>query len=193
MGKIKRRKKKKGCGCFIIFLIAVCIAAGGIYAGTKICKQLLFPSDYEEYISKYSSANGLDHYLVMAVIKTESNFIPDADSGKATGLMQLTEETGKWTAKKLNIDYDEIDLEDPEDNIMLGCCYLKYLIDYYKNVDVALAAYNGGMGNVDKWLKDKRYSDDKKTLHDIPFKETREYVERVNSQWKRYKEIYGKQ
>lgn len=193
MDKIKRRKKKKGAGCVITLIAAFCIGAGGMYAGTRICKQLLFPMDYEEYISRYSSYNELDNYLVMAVIKTESNFVPDAHSGKATGLMQLTNDTGAWTASKMNLDYADIDLKNPEQNIMLGCYYLKYLIEHYKNTDVALAAYNGGMGNVDKWLKDERYSRDKKTLCYIPFKETREYVQRVNAQWKRYRELYGKE
>ncbi len=125
----------------------------------------------------------------MAIIKTESNFIEDAHSGKASGLMQLTDDTAAWIAEKLDTDIKDVDINNPADNIEFGCYYIRYLIDYYNgNVDVALAAYNGGMGNVDKWLSNKSYSDDGKTLKKIPFKETREYVKKVNSE----KEVYEK-
>jgi len=193
MGKIstkKRRNKKPG---FLIYLILVMLVAAGSFYGVKLCKNILFPMDYEEVVTKYANENELDKYLVMAVIKTESDFIPDAHSGKATGLMQLTDDTGKWVARKLNIRYSNADLKNPERNIRLGCYYLKYLIKHYKNTDVALAAYNGGMGNVDKWLKDEKYSDDGKSLKNIPFKETREYVEKVNKHWDKYKNMYGKE
>ena len=130
----------------------------------------------------------------MAIIKAESNFIEDAHSGKASGLMQLTDETAKWIADKLGKDTEEVNLNNPRDNIQLGCYYIRYLINYYDgNVDVALAAYNGGMGNVDRWLGDKKYSDDGKTLKNIPFKETREYVKKVNSETLVYEKMMSKE
>lgn len=195
MGKIsikKRRKQKRKSGCLIYLLLVVLIVAGVFY-GIRICKDILFPVDYEEIVTKYSNEYELDKYLVMAVIKTESGFIPDASSGKAMGLMQLTDDTGRWVSDKLKIKYNSTDLNNPEKNIRLGCYYLKYLMDYYQSIDVALAAYNGGMGNVDKWLKDKRYSDDGKSLKNIPFIETREYVQKVNKHWNKYKDMYGKE
>jgi soluble lytic murein transglycosylase len=124
----------------------------------------------------------------MAVIKQESNFVPEAHSGVAGGLMQLTQETAQWNANELGIT--DFDYMDPETNIELGCHYLKYLIKHYGNVDTALAAYNGGMGNVDAWLADKTYSSDGKTLDNIPFAETRNYVVKVNEYWAHYKELY---
>ena len=130
----------------------------------------------------------------MAIIKAESNFIEDAHSGKASGLMQLTDETAVWVAEQIGKDADKIELNDPRDNIELGCYYIRYLIDYYEgNVDVALAAYNGGMGNVDRWLESGRYSDDGKTLKSIPFKETREYVKRVNNEKVVYEKMMSKE
>ncbi len=132
--------------------------------------------------------------MVMAVIKTESNFEPDAHSGKASGLMQLTDDTAKWVCDKLKIDYDDINLFKPSDNIRLGCYYLRHLIDKYDgNIDVALAAYNGGPGNVGKWLDNEKYSKNGVDLHHIPFKETREYVIKVNKQWDIYKELYERE
>lgn len=68
---------------------------------------------------------------------------------------------------------------------------MRYLIDKYDgNIDLALAAYNAGPANVDSWLKDNEYSKNGRDLHYIPFKETREYVKKVNKQWHKYKEFY---
>lgn len=147
---------------------------------------MMYPLRYEYYISSNAYANKLDKFLVAAVIKTESNFISDAHSGKARGLMQLTDDTASWVADKIGMKFKHDDLDVPEVNIKMGCWYLKYLIDKYENIDTALAAYNGGMGNVSKWLNNKQYSDDGKTLKYIPFKETREYVKKVN----KYKSVY---
>ncbi len=166
----------------------------GVAIGITTVKNFMYPPSHGELIQKYAKKNDLDQYLVRAVIKTESNFIADAHSGKASGLMQLTDETAKWVCEKLGIDVKKIDLYDPEDNIKLGCYYLRHLIDYYDgNIDVALAAYNGGPGNVNKWLKNKEYSKNGKDLHYIPFKETREYVVKVNEHWKNYRELYEKE
>lgn len=174
----------------VVFLL-IAIMSIGTYYGVLLCKSILFPDSYSEYIEKYASENGLDKYLVMAVIKTESDFIPDAHSGKATGLMQLTDDTGNWVAERMNIK--KINLKDPELNVKLGCYYLKYLIMHYDSIDTALAAYNGGMGNVDKWLKNKKYSSDGVNLKSIPFKETSDYVKKVKKNYEKYKEMYGKE
>lgn len=175
------------------FLLNMLVIAGVIWAcvfAYRSMHDMMYPMRYEYYISSFAQENGLDKFLVAAVIKTESNFIYDAHSGKARGLMQLTDETAEWVASKMKLDFKKDDVDIPEVNIKMGCWYLKYLIDKYDNIDTALAAYNGGMGNVSKWLADEKYSDDGKTLKYIPFKETREYVEKVNSYRKIYKEKY---
>ncbi len=173
---------------FKVFLavVAVVIAIIGILGGYETSRRIKYPVAYSDLIAKYAHENDLDPYLVMAVIKVESNFIADAHSGVAGGLMQLTEETAEWNAKDLGIK-DDYDYMDPEINIRFGCHYLKHLITVYKNVDTALAAYNGGMGNVSYWLGDPTYSDDGVTLKYIPFAETRNYVEKVKKNWEHYK------
>ncbi|MBQ7975820.1 MAG: lytic transglycosylase domain-containing protein [Clostridia bacterium] len=153
-------------------------------------KSLIYPLDYQEIVVEYAQDNNLEPAFIMAMIKVESNYVEDAHSGKASGLMQLTDETGDWVAAKLGMDVEETDLMNPDDNIRLGCYYIRYLIDYYGGeVDVALAAYNGGMGNVNRWLSDKRYSEDGETLSHIPFKETSDYVKKVNRETERYKKL----
>lgn len=171
-----------------IFLLAAAVAFVAVRSGYNTGQQTTYPVAYSELIYKYADENELDPYLVMAVIKVESNFVPEAHSGYAGGLMQLTEETAQWNADELGITY--YDYMDPETNIMLGCHYLRHLLDVYEVTDTALAAYNGGMGNVSSWLSDPRYSDDGITLKDIPFPETKNYVVRVNEAWTHYRETF---
>lgn len=176
---------------FKLLLIAfvALVAITGMISGYNTGKKSGYPVAYSEYISKYAAQNNLDPCLVMAVIKVESNYVPEAQSDYAYGLMQLTEETAEWNAKKMGLkDYD---WHVPETNIRIGSYYLKSLIDKYHNVDTALAAYNAGGGNVDSWLKDSRYSKDGETLNHIPFPETRHYVRKVNENWDSYKKLYN--
>lgn len=169
-------------------VLAIVIAILGIMGGYETSRRVKYPVAYSDIIVKYAGENDLDPFLVMAVIKVESNFVPEAHSGFAGGLMQLTEETAEWNAEELGITY-AYDYMDPDTNIMFGCHYLRHLIDVYGNIDTALAAYNGGMGNVNSWLKDSRYSDDGVSLKYIPFTETRNYVEKVNNSWEHYKNM----
>ncbi len=151
----------------------------------------LYPLRYEEHIEAYSEEYNLDKYLVMALIKAESNYIYDAHSGVARGLMQITDETANWIAEKLAIKFSHNDIENPKTNINMGCYYLKYLLDYYNgNETLALAAYNAGMGNVNKWLDNKEYSTTGTTLDKIPFSETQTYIEKIEKGRKIYMNLY---
>lgn len=157
----------------------------------RIIIRAIYPVRYSEYIEENSEKYGLDKYLVMGVIKAESNYIYDAHSGVARGLMQITDETAVWISKQLDIEFTHEDIEKPEKNIEMGCFYLNYLISHYKNTDVALAAYNAGMGNVNKWLSSEEYSVDGEKLSYIPYKETREYIKKVNKYQQKYKDLYS--
>ena len=148
---------------------------------------------YNEFISKYSAEYSLDPYLVAALIKAESNFDNNAKSQKdAYGLMQITAKTGQWAAEEMKISNFNYDLlYDPEFNIKMGCWYLSNLKKQFNgNMDVVLAAYNGGRGNVQKWLNNKEHSSNGSSLDYIPFKETDKYVKRVNTNYKIYKFLY---
>ena len=78
----------------------------------------------------------------------------------------------------------------PEKNVMVGTKYLAYLYNMFGDMETAIAAYNAGLGNVRDWLADERYSDDGKTLKDIPFAETRNYVRRVREAIDIYERLY---
>ena len=127
---------------------------------------------------------GLDPAFVCAVIHTESKFREDALSPKgASGLMQITEPTADWIAGQIGVNnYSYSGILDPALNIRLGCYYMRWLLDRYGgDAMLALAAYNAGIGNVDKWLQNPDHSADGSSLDIIPFQETRDFVGRVEN------------
>lgn len=153
-----------------------------------------YPLYYKGNIGQAANKYKIDPYLVVAIINVESGFDKEAKSSKdARGLMQIAEQTGEWGAKELKIDnYQKENLFEPKLNIEFGTWYLQRLGKAFDgDLNLILAAYNGGSGNVNKWLKDKNYSKDGKSLDKIPFEETENYVNRVNSNYKIYKKLYG--
>ncbi|NLY44897.1 MAG: lytic transglycosylase domain-containing protein [Tissierella sp.] len=153
----------------------------------------LFPFDYIDYINKYAKEYDVDPLLVSAIINVESKYNKDAVSPKdARGLMQIGPTTGKWAGEELNIEnYNENMLFIPEINIRIGIWYLSKLeSEFGDNLDLILAAYNAGSGNVQKWRLDSLYSKDGINLDNIPFKETAEYLVKVKSNLKIYNLFY---
>lgn len=198
----RRKKKSNGCGCgcfllFVLFLIAIVfgvkfVASNGTSITEKI-RKTQYPVKYEHFVDKYAKKQNLSPGLVYGIIRTESSFdVYAVSSADAKGLMQLTDETALDCAKKLNIKGFKTDmLFDPETNIRLGCFYLRQLMDKYDYIENALAAYNGGPGNADEWLKNPEYTDGNGKLVNIPFQETQNYVKRVLNAQQMYKEIYS--
>ncbi len=175
---------------FLLFALIAAAAAYGLSLAYGAFLDRFLPLKYEDSIERHAAENGLDKYFVMAVIRAESSFDHKAHSGIARGLMQITDDTAEWIAGKMGLEYDEDMVEEPDTNIKMGCRYLAYLISLYGNTDTALAAYNAGPGTVNVWLKDERYSRDGKTLYEIPYGETKRYVQRVAKFEKIYKKIY---
>lgn len=137
----------------------------------------------------YSKEYGLDDSLVYSVIKVESKFNKKAVSKRnAKGLMQISEITQNWAQEELGLE--NIDIFDPETNIKIGCWYLNKLFKEFNDLDLVITAYNGGSGNVSKWLKNDAYSIDGNKLHEIPFEETKNYLEKVKENYRVYKALY---
>lgn len=153
----------------------------------------VYPVEYASVIDEYSRRHHLDPFLVTSIILIESNFERNAESVKgACGLMQLMPETANWIAEQMGhtLPIQANDLFDPELNIKLGTWYLASLYSQFGDWVVAVAAYNGGRGNVQKWLDEKRWSGEFETISDIPFGETRSYVARVLQAYAWYRRIY---
>ncbi len=156
--------------------------------------RLLYPIDYQQIIVQEAERAQLDPGLVAAVINVESRWQADAVSRKgAKGLMQLMPTTAAWIAEKTGqAVFEEEDLFTPETNIRLGVCYLADLLAQFGNNEtLALAAYNGGRGNVKTWLEDGLWDGTQDTVESIPFGETRRYVLKVEAQRKIYSRIYN--
>lgn len=145
-----------------------------------------YPTKYSEYVEKYSEMYGVPSDVVYAVIKTESDFNPDAKSDKgAFGLMQLMPATFEWACGKTGIPYNKDKITDPEMNIQCGVYYLSYCYDQFLIWDTVYAAYNAGHSQVRKWLSDETLSKNGR-LTDIPFAETKAYVSRVSQAREKY-------
>jgi soluble lytic murein transglycosylase len=155
----------------------------------------IFPTSYKDTVFKYSKKYNLDPYLVFSVINVESKFDSFAESPKgARGLMQVTPQTGKYIAELLGEkEYKNENLYDPETNIRYGCFYLSKLNnDFGGNMDCVLAAYNGGEGNVRKWLQTDETGEKYLDTEKLPFVETRNYLKRVKRNYKVYNYLYAK-
>lgn len=180
---------KKRVYTFIVFLsVFLCLIGSLIY---KPVMRLAYPDKFSELVNENANANGLDPYLVFAIIKAESGFNTDAVSHKgAKGLMQLMDVTAKECADKLGlISYTAEDAFKPEINIKLGCWYLAKLMKSHENNEKkAIASYNAGGGNVKDWLIQNGGSFE---IEQIPFKETREYVKRVLDNYNMYRALYN--
>ena len=131
----------------IIFLMLMVLLFNKIRIQDIVLKSI-YPTEYSEYVEKYSEENNIDKYLIYAIIKAESNFNPNVTSGSgAKGLMQLMEETAVERSNEIHEETVEVhDLYNPETNIELGASYFAYLLGLYNNnIVLALTAYNAGL------------------------------------------------
>ena len=145
---------------------------------------------YSDTVTMYSFKYNVDANLILAVIKAESNYNENALSNKgAIGLMQIMPSTGEYISLKLNENFNENMLFSTETNIKYGTYYLSYLINKFNSIDLVIAAYNAGEGNVLYWLS--KYSVDGEKLDKIPFKETENYLSKVKKYYSDYKKFYN--
>lgn len=179
----------------IIFLLLIFIIIAMIFLYKDKFLKLLYPKTYQEVVLAYEEKYKVEENLIFAVIKAESNFEKEAISNRnAIGLMQLMEETAKDVAKKNNIEINveniKEELCDANKNIEIGTCYLAMLIQRYENKEVALAAYNAGIGTVDGWIEKGIIKRDGTDIENVPYKETNHYVRKILRDYKIYEELY---
>ena len=174
-------------------LVSLVLTLGFFIIIASVIIATLYPVGYKDHINSYSKEYNLDPFLVASIINVESKYDKNATSSKdARGLMQIGESTGQWGSEVLAIDsYTSDMLYDPEVNIRIGTWYLNQLNkEFDNNLDLVLAAYNAGSGNVSKWLLDEEYSKNGEDIHTIPFEETKNYLKRVNLNYEVYSRVY---
>ena len=155
-----------------------------------------FPLAYWDTVQKLAKENGIDPYLVVALIRQESLFEPQAISPAAAfGLMQLLHSTAARTAARMKLSPPPRDaLFEPEINLTIGIHHLKELLEGYSNNLVkAIAAYNAGENAVSKWEARLAAEDDDEFIERIPYPETQLYVKLVLRNFRVYRKIYGEQ
>ncbi len=170
-------------------LVSLFLAISVIFIGAVSILKVLYPTHYSDFVEIYSEEYNLEPSFVYAVVECESGFDRKAVSSVgARGLMQIMPETFFWLQEKTGEELSEEELFTPEVNIKYGCYLYSILLREFENEESAVAAYHAGIGNVHKWLKDEKYSQDGKTLYKIPFPSTENYVRKVI----KTKEIYNK-
>ena len=179
----------------ILLILAISIGIGfATDAVWSLIERNTHPQTYADIIEKYADAYNIPKEIVFSVIKAESGFDPSARSeDDALGLMQMIPSTFEWLTgeEHLGEHLSVQSLYEPDVSIRYGAYYLRYLYQKFNcNWETALAAYNGGEGNVAQWLADPEYSDADGNLTYIPFKETRGYVQKVTNAREMYQKLY---
>jgi soluble lytic murein transglycosylase len=153
------------------------------------------PLSHTSVIRQQAASKHLDPALIAAVIYAESKFDPRPSPAGAEGLMQVLPETAYFIAHLSGGSrFTAADLATPSVNVAYGSYYLRYLLDHYGgNEMLAVAAYNGGLGNVDQWVARARAEGAPLSVEAIPFSETREYVRRVLSAQRGYRAAYARE
>ena len=194
----ERKSRKKA---LLIWLIVIAVVIGGIAFFAANCygttaeriRKIAYPRGYSNYVEKASRDYNLPTSLIYAVCRTESNFNAEAESSVgARGVMQMMPETFEWLMEKRGETgkYTADDLFDPAVCIDCGSYLLRVVYDTYGNERCAVAAYNAGFV-VGEWLQNPNLSSDGVTLDSIPYPETANYVEKVESAKQMYIQLYG--
>ncbi|HTY53630.1 MAG TPA: transglycosylase SLT domain-containing protein [Candidatus Binataceae bacterium] len=158
----------------------------------NVAERFRYPRGYWDLIAPASKRTGLDPYLLLALMRQESLFDPQARSvSDARGLMQLLPSTAERVAVQSGMSSGGLNLWDPTLNVELGTAYLKNLFEMFgDNPFKAVAAYNGGEHAVQRW--NARFSgDDDEWVENIDFHETRDYVKKVLGGQREYRLLYG--
>jgi peptidoglycan lytic transglycosylase len=192
--QVTRRRRRAVLAATAVGLVVIGVIVG-LPVARKAVNELGLPLRYQDVIRQQAADKHLDPAFVAAVIYAETKFDARTSSAGAVGLMQILPQTAEFLAHRSGATTFHVsDLGKPQVNIAYGSYYLRYLLDEYGNNKVlALAAYNGGESNVDGWVAASRARRTRFRIDDIPFPETRAYVERVLGAQRQYRQTYATQ
>src|SRR3954469_17248010 len=187
--KVRRRRLRFAVA---VASLAALVLIIGLHPLKHAVQEITLPLRHEDIIRQQAHDKHLDPALVAAVIYTESRFRDQTSRAGAKGLMQLTPATARFVERLSGGSTFRIsDLSTPQVNIAYGTFYLRYLLNRYgDNEALALAAYNGGEGNVDRWVDKARQKGEALSIDAIPFGETRAYVRTVQKAASEYRRSY---
>ncbi len=188
------------------FAILVILFMVFLFYNTDWVGRLLYPVKYQDIILDSAEQYGMDPFLIAAIIRVETNFKTEKISKKgAIGLMQIMPDTAQWIIAQGEFsDLSDDKLRDPAVNIKAGAWYLQSLANQFESfaaanhaskinrIAVISAAYNAGPGNVGKWLSQGGWDGDAAHIDQIPFGETRHYIQRILYYYKKYEKFYAK-
>ncbi len=147
--------------------------------------RLLYPMPFKHAVVRKAKLRQLDPAVVFGIVRQESRFVMEARSGVgASGLMQIMPATATWTAKKIGLSGFSLgQLNEQDTNLTLGTSYLKLLLnDFQASLPMAAAAYNAGPSRSRRWRGTEADSPTLEAaiwMENIPFNETRGYVQHV--------------
>jgi soluble lytic murein transglycosylase len=193
--RLRRRRRRRLSLVVLVGMLSALFATVVLPRLPDAVRELTLPLNHEDIIRQQATDKKLDPSLLAAVIYAESRFRNQTSSAGARGLMQITPETAHYIAKLSGgTQFDQGDLGTAQINISYGAYYLRYLLERYAdNTVLALAAYNGGEGNVDRWIVEASQSERVFGVDEIPFAETRAYIRRVLDARTRYRQRYGRE
>jgi soluble lytic murein transglycosylase len=182
-------------GAVIVLGLIAVIVLLSMPLAKRAVNEFGLPLRYAATIRQQAAAKHLDPALVAGVIYAETKFDPRTSSAGAMGPMQVEPQTAEDLARRSGAtSFTTSDLNTPSVNIAYGSYYLRDLLNQYHGSTVlALAAYNGGSGNVDQWEQTAEAHGHTLRISEIPFPETRAYVSRVLAAQKRYRHTYARQ
>lgn len=182
--KNKRKIAVKKYSVLLMTVIVFLLGFGGwrVWSSDFVQMRFVYMWPYQQEILEYSDKNKIDPFLIAAIIKNESGFDQKAvsDAG-AVGLMQIMPETGRWIAEQMGIDgYTDDALYLSRTNIRMGCWYVGELEHEFKeNLTLIMIAYNAGRGQTKQWMQENNWDYNFNKIEEIPFPDTRVYVNKV--------------
>ena len=184
----RRRRMAALLGFLLVIVLGFAVV---LPVADKAVREVTLPLRHEDIIRQQARDKDLDPSLIAAVIYAESHFRDQTSRAGARGLMQITPQTADEIARRSGgTEFEQGDLGTPQINISYGSWYLRWLLDHYGgNETLAVAAYNAGTGNVDRWISD----DPGLRAREIPFPETRAYVDKVLDARRDYREEYRRE
>jgi soluble lytic murein transglycosylase len=189
MKRKARRRRLLIAAAAVVAGVAVGAVLGLFGVFNHVIDELTLPLRHEDIIRQQAGDKQVDASLIAAVIYAESRFHDQTSRAGARGLMQITPRTANEIEKLSGgTTFRLADLGDPDINIRYGTFYLRELLNRYDDNEVAaLAAYNAGPTQVDRW------GGADLSLDEIPLEETRAYVADVLDKQSAYRETYGKE